>query len=163
MNRVAQIGLAAAVVAALLFAFWPGTDDAGAYATTAELFPALRELVAAENPEAALIVSVVGSPDFIQFSAQDRFIDIDFPMGTSRQQQLRPQIEAAGAALGVSRKIVVGADETGALDYTIIEGPQVAADVAAGFLQRVLEVTHSTPLTFQFKGYKPVTSAEPSA
>lgn len=93
-----------------------------------------------------LVVKVVGTSDFIQFSRFRDHIQVDFPLVTDRQKSLRNKYQKEVEALGYSVDISEGDDGASFLDFDAIADPGKLSDLCATLLKNTFGLTGSERL-----------------
>ncbi len=113
----------------------------------------VNALMRSTTPDAFVMIRVQGTDDFIQFSGDRHGIQMDFPMITEHQQELRPLIEQTCHQLGLSLTVNIGSDGTEFLDYELQGTRESIAETIKTIFQHVFHVDESQPLEFQAHGY----------
>lgn len=111
----------------------------------------LQSLRESENPQSFLIVSVLDTGDFIQFSSNESAFEMDFPQITDRQKELRERFEATCAGLGLQLSVNRGTDGSEFLDYELEGEISVVSNVVRVVLTDVFGVGSSTSLQFELQ------------
>ena len=117
-----------------------GASDGFEYEATgsmADIEAHIERLIAGAETGPVLVIQVVNSPDFIQFSAAPRVVQIDFPLVTPEQRAREGQIRAFFMARDLEIIENYGSDGTRFLDVDL---RATAAGVASLTAQAFVEL-----------------------
>jgi len=89
----------------------------------------LGRLQRSSDPHAFLIVADPDSGDFVQFTASREAVQIDFPVITSRQQELEDRVYQVLETNGLIVETTTGTDGSRFLDADSTESPERTAEV----------------------------------
>ena len=120
---------------------------------SSDMVTAINRLLEAEASDAFLVVSIRSTGDFIQFTAIPGTVQMDFPLITRRQQELRSKFEEACSALGLVQSVNSGSDGADFLDYDISGSPESIASAVREVLRGVFGVESDSELAFEASGF----------
>ncbi len=123
------------------------------FATVEGIPKLIQQLMNANASEAFAIVNIHGTDHFVQFSGDSQVVQMDFPMATDQQQQLRSRIEDVCHALGLSLVVNTGTDGTEFLDYDIMGEPELVTEIIQRTVIQVFQLEESSRLTFEREGF----------
>jgi hypothetical protein len=103
-----------------------------------------------ENP--FLIITVMGSEDFLQLSGSGGTVQLDFPMVTQRQQSLETTIRTVAASSNLTIIENYGTDGTLFLDIDLSGAAPAMAAICSKMLREVFSVSGTTELLFEQHG-----------
>lgn len=97
------IPIVLAVLVVVMLFFWRGRSTTTLRPATppGRLEDAIAGLLTSEQSDAFLIVDIRGSEDFLQFTAVPGSVQMDFPLITDRQKQVRARLEQAAESAGL--------------------------------------------------------------
>lgn len=111
----------------------------------------LSKLMSSNNDHAFLIIEVSGTEDFIQFSGDDRGVQLDLPLVTDRQKEMEAQIRQSAK----NQNLVIienkGSDGSRFLDIDIDGSPSEITEISKGLLKNIYGVNESSTLMFQLE------------
>jgi len=116
--------------------------------TVADVERHIRRLLEATDPHAFLVISVAGSPHFLQFSASSAAIELDFPLVTAEQQAHEKAIRQFCRGPDMSLRESSGSDGSRFLDCNLPRDAHRAAEIARQALRDLFGVADSARLTF---------------
>lgn len=93
-----------------------------------------------------LIVEVIGTTDFIQFSHFRDHIQVDFPLVTERQNSLRDQYRREVEKLGYSAEVSKGSNGASFIDFAVPADPNKVSETCATLLKGTFKLTGSEKL-----------------
>jgi len=117
--------------------------------TLADVETHLRRLLAAKDPHAFLIVSVEGTPHFLQFSADSTGIELDFPLVTAEQQKREQAIRRFCQGPDRLLRESSGSDGSRFLDCDLPRDARRGAEIARQALKELFGVVESAGLILQ--------------
>jgi len=149
-----KIAAAIFVFAALIYVFIPRrpvviTEPR----VSGQLQTAISQLLSTDASDAFLIVWIGDTEDFVQFAAVPGTVQLDFPLVTARQKQLRTAVVEACRAVGLTETINQGTDGSEFLDYDISGSSQSIAETIREVLNRVFGVSADEDLLFEANGF----------
>ena len=109
----------------------------------------INKLMGTNNDRAFLIVEVSNSDDFIQFSGDDKRVQLDFPLVTDRQKDLEKKFRQVAKKRDLEVFDNKGSDGTRFLDIDINGSPSEVAKVIVGVMKEVFGVEKNTGIEFQ--------------
>ena len=116
-----------------------------------ELEEHISKLMGSNNDNAFLIVEVSGTEDFIQFSGDDKGVQLDFPLVTERQKEMEAQVRQNAK----NQKLAIienkGSDGSRFLDIDIDGSPSKIAEISKDLLMNIYGVNESSTLMFQIE------------
>lgn len=116
-----------------------------------ELEENLSKLMGSNNDHAFLIIEVSGTEDFIQFSGNDKGVQLDFPLVTDRQKELEAQIRQSAKNKNLLIIENKGSDGSRFLDIDIDGSPSEITEISKGLLKNIYGVNESSILMFQLE------------
>jgi len=134
---------------ALLTRTTPGktTTSSGA---TSDIQGHIENLMNSKNEYAFLIITVQGTLDFIQFTGNKSGVQLDLPLITERQKELKQSFKETAKALGLAVIENKGADGSDFLDINIHESSKEIAEISAIFMERLFNITSNSKLKFEY-------------
>ena len=109
----------------------------------------MGKLMASADPHAFLIVTVAGTPDFIQFSGDSAGVQMDLPLITERQRGLGTAFRAACDKAGLSISRTAGSNGAQFLDVNISGSSREISQKVARILGQVFGLDERSALEFQ--------------
>jgi hypothetical protein len=95
------------------------TEQSTVSGDSTHLVAAFEGLLATSAADAFLVVGVSGAEDFLQFTAVPGSVQLDYPLITGRQREVRASLERVCADLGLVQVVSSGSDGSEFLDYDI--------------------------------------------
>ena len=133
----------------------PGTMS-GSRGTSADVRRHLQRLVNAQDQRAFLIISVEGTPHFLQFSANTSGIEMDFPLVTSEQRDREARFRELCSAESLPLRETRGSDGTPFLDCDLPRDAAQASEIVRRALEGLFGVSDSASLRFEGDHLPPV-------
>ncbi|MDQ2078533.1 hypothetical protein [Marinimicrobium sp. ABcell2] len=129
----------------LVWAFTPSSRivKKGGFANLDQQFNCL---INGQPKMSSLIVEVIDTSDFIQFSHFRGHIQVDFPLVTDRQKSLRDKYEREVGKLGYVTEVSQGSDGASFLDFDAPADPDKMTEICATLLKRTFELTGNEKL-----------------
>ena len=115
---------------------------------------AVSGLLASQEEDAFLVVTIPGTPDFVQMSGFRGSAELDFPQIMDRQRRMRPKIEAVCEELGLTQRVTLGSDGSEFLNYDLPRDAGTIAEIVRKILSDVFEVSELSPLEFEWNGFE---------
>jgi len=116
----------------------------------------MRRLLEATDPHAFLVISVAGTPHFLQFNASKAAIELDFPLVTADQRAHEKAFRQFCRGPDLSLRESSGSDGSRFLDCDLPHDAHRAAEIARQALRALFGVADSAPLTFEGELLPPV-------
>jgi len=116
-----------------------------------ELEENISKLMGSNNDNAFLIVEVSGTEDFIQFSGDDKGVQLDFPLVTERQKEMEAQIRQSAKNQNLAIIENKGSDGSRFLDIDIDGNPFKIAEISKDLLKNIYGVNESSTLMYQIE------------
>jgi len=114
---------------------------------------AIAGLMDSTDKRSFLIVEIANTKDFIQFSGSTDVVQMDFPLVTQRQKDLRSDIEKACSELGLDLELTPGSTGEEFLDYNLKGSSESISNTIRQVLERVHGVTGNEQLLFSASGF----------
>lgn len=111
----------------------------------------LSKLMGSNNDHAFLIIEVSGTEDFIQFSGDDKGVQLDFPLVTDRQKEMEAQIRQSAKNQNLAIIENKGSDGSRFLDIDIDGSPSEITEISKALLKSIYRVNESSTLMFQLE------------
>lgn len=111
----------------------------------------INKLMVSDNDNAFLIIRIAGTEDFIQFSGDDKGVQLDFPLITDRQKELESHFRQSAIKEGLKIIENKGSDGYLFLDIDIKGSPSEITKATGALLKRVFGVAESSMLEFQLE------------
>ena len=152
MKSMIVIGVILLVVFALLFlsrrvstttCYQGGFDDIPSF---------FQKLMHAQTHNAFLIIQVTDSPDFLQFTAGDEILQMDYPLITDDQKRNARQLSSVCERLGLPSRKNTGTDGSEFLDFDITGTPEEMSLIVQKVFESVFGVSKDQQLTFKGNG-----------
>lgn len=119
---------------------------------TDELRDYVERLMRSTWDGAFLVVTVEGSEDFVQMTAGEEGVQIDFPLVTARQRGFESKIRATAEGEGLAVEENVGSDGARFLDMYLAKDADAVARACRAFLREVFGAREDTRLEFDGDG-----------
>ena len=152
MTRISDLSAYAMIPVLILFLGCVQSSEEQ-ISTMNDLESAVSGLLASPADDAFLIVTIAGSPDFVQISGYRGSAELDFPQITDRQKQLRPRIETVCQNLGLGLRVTRGSNGMEFLDYDLPSDAKKIVAILRRIFSDVFEVTEATELEFRTNGF----------
>lgn len=117
-------------------------------------------LMDAKGENGVLIITLLGTTKFVQFSGGHEGVQMDFPLVTDEQKTRKNSILAAGKDLGLVHIINKGTDGSKFIDFDLTDTSSGISKTIRGMLIALYEANETTPFEFQAYGYKVGTSPD---
>lgn len=118
-----------------------------------DLAPNISALLESKRSDAWFVVTVAGTPDFIQLYGSDGEAFLDFPLFTERQRSKRGIIEEVCADHGLSLSVQDAPNGTQVLDGALPPDAAKIAVILQALLQRVYGAGSDAPLELESNGF----------
>ncbi len=109
----------------------------------------INRLMVSDNDNSFLIIGISGTEDFIQFSGDNKGVQLDFPLVTDRQKELESHFRQSAKKEGLKIIDNTGSDGSFFLDIDINGSSAEITKVISALLKRVFGVTESSTLEIQ--------------
>ncbi len=109
----------------------------------------IKKLMAGNNAHGFLVIEVVETEDFIQFSGNDKGVQLDFPLVTKRQKELEIQFRECAKELNLQVIENKGTDGAIFLDIDLNGSPIEIAKAVKGMMTKIFGVGQNSALQFQ--------------
>ncbi len=109
----------------------------------------INKLMCSKNDHAFIIVKISDTDDFIQFSGDEKWVQLDFPLVTDRQKNLEDKFGKVARKWDLEVIENKGSDGTCFLDIDINGSPSEVSKVIEGVMKEVFGVDKNTGLEFQ--------------
>ena len=120
--------------------------------TSKDILQYLSELQFAQDDDAFLVVTLRGTPDFIQFKYSNGQFEIDFPLVSERQQSFEERIKSACSDIGLKIQV---SDDSQFLDIYENSTAEKIAESVIRIFQEVYGATSSDQYEFNCEGFEP--------
>lgn len=108
----------------------------------------LAQLMSPSTHWETLVVEIVGTEDFFQYSTDKTVLQLDLPLVTERQKELQPLAETVLRDLGQEPYITKASLGDGFLDCDLKGTRRDHTAVSMAFAKRVFAISEETPVTF---------------
>ena len=116
--------------------------------TLADLDWYLAKLMSTSTPWECLVVRIVGTEDFFQYSTDKTELQLDLPLITDRQKELQPLAESVLREFGQEPYITKASLGDRLLDCDLKGTRHDYTTVSMAFAKRVFGIVDETPVTF---------------
>ena len=106
----------------------------------------LEALMRSSGSDAFLVVEIAGTQDFLQFTAADLMIQLDFPVVTEKQVLLEPKLRTIAQELEL--EVYESGDEHRFLDIDLYGTTAEIAQTVQHIFHRLYDAGPETPLQF---------------
>lgn len=127
-----------------------------------DIQPFLHKLMHSQSPNAFLVIKVTDTADFLQFTAANGILQMDYPLITDDQKSHAEQLSAACKALDLTPKRNTGTDGSEFLDCDISGTPSEMASIVQKVFETVFGVSKDQQLTFEGSGLAEERNSQPS-
>jgi len=110
----------------------------------------IENLMNSKNEYAFLIITVQGTPDFIQLTGDKSGAQLDLPLITERQKELKQTFKETANELGLDVIENKGADGSDFLDINIHNSSKEIARISIVFMERLFKMTSNSKLAFEY-------------
>lgn len=121
----------------------------------------LTKLIHATADDAFLIITIVDTGDFLQFSAAEGIVQMDYPLVTKRQRETAERLSAVCSQLGLTLDKNKGSDGTDFIDYDISGTSTEMAAVVQKVLEQAFDVSEGQKLVFEGNGLEEDNTSQP--
>jgi len=121
--------------------------------TISDIQKNIEGLLSSNDEKAFLIITVTNTNQFVQFSAYDKIVQMDFPMIKDEQKDRRQKITEFCKSLGLELTVNIGTDGSEFLDYDLSGTPNEITSTIAQIISKVFNVSPTTELSFQTNGF----------
>ncbi len=112
----------------------------------------IKEVMETNKDGPFVIIQVSGTENFLQITADNQGIQLDFPMATEAQLKYKSKIIMVGENLGLKLTENRGTDGTLFLDFDINGKPEYISGIVKKFLIQVYNAEETSNLTYQHWG-----------
>ena len=110
----------------------------------------IENLMKSTNKYRFLIITKHGSDDFIQFTGDNKGVQLDFPLVTERQKNQESAFRDTSAKLNLEVIDNQGSDGSSFLDINLKGNPSEISDTVKKFLGLLFDVDSNTKLEFTY-------------
>ena len=118
--------------------------------TTSDIQTHIDSLMNSKNEYAFLIITLKGTLNFIQFTGDKSGAQLDFPLITDRQKELKKTFKETANELGLNVIENKGADGSDFLDINIHDSSKEIAKISIIFMERLFNITPNSKLEFEY-------------
>jgi len=117
--------------------------------TVDDIQTTIEKLMKSQKDDAFLIITIQGTEDFIQLTGDINGVQLDFPLITSRQNELETYFWKAAEDLDLKVVENKGSDGSRFLDIDINGNASNVSDLVKTFISNFLSVNRGTKLEFE--------------
>lgn len=138
------------LISLLLYSCLKGSDETNSFmGTVDDIQTTIEKLMKSQKDDAFLIITIQGTEDFIQLTGDINGVQLDFPLITSRQNELETYFWKAAEDLDLKVVENKGSDGSRFLDIDINGNASNVSDLVKTFISNFLSVNRGTKLEFE--------------
>jgi len=140
------------VVALILWMIKPQPAYTGSLGIISDIPRYLEALLKSDDPHAFLIITRESSGDFLQFTAGENIVQMDFPLITEQQKNKAEQLKNICSNLGLVLEEHAGTDGSKFYDWNLSGNPEEMFKIIAPIFIRVFGAKSDDVIRFDHDG-----------
>ena len=140
------------VVVLILWMMKPQSTAEATQGTLSDIPRYLEALLKSDDPHAFLVITHESSGDFLQFTAGEDTIQMDFPVITEQQKSKAEEIKNTCSSLGLTLEENAGSGGEKFYDWNLSGTPYEMSATIATVLKQTFGVNPQNQLIFQHDG-----------
>ncbi len=143
------------VVVVVVLIFWmmkPQSTSPGSQAVLSDVPRYLEALLKSDDPHAFLIITHESSGDFLQFTAGENIVQMDFPLITEQQKSKAEKLKSTCSSLGLVLEEYTGSDGSKFYDWNLSGNPEEMFKIIAPVFIQAFGVKSEDVISFEYDG-----------
>jgi hypothetical protein len=143
------------VVVVVVLVFWmmkPQNTSAGSQGILSDVPRYIEALLKSDDPHAFLIITHDSSGDFLQFTATENIVQMDFPLITEQQKSKAEKLKTTCSSLGLVLEENTGTDGSKFFDWNLSGTPEEMFKIIAPVFIQAFGAKADDAIEFQHDG-----------